>query len=585
MGFCLCSLGVLILWVLLQLYRNFFDLDSYDVMMDCISGYGLGGSSIAMFGRVGGGIYTKAADVGADLVGKCDLGIPEDDPRNPATIADNVGDNVGDVAGMSSDLFGSFAESTCACLVIAASSSSMRSEGWGPLMFPLTISAVGILVCLVSSFIATDLHPVRSKGDVESALKIQLVVTSILVIIAAIGLAYGILPSEFELNGVAKATFTATPAKAAVCVCAGTAGGLIIGLVTEYYTSHTYTPVREVAASCKTGGAATNIIYGLALGYKSAIIPVIILATIIYTAFSLADTYGISLAALGMLSTLATGLTIDGYGPVCDNAGGIAEMSEMEEDVRDCTDALDAAGNTTAAIGKGFAIGSAALVSLALYGAFVVRLGIDNGVNVLEPLTFAFLMFGAMLPYWFSALTMRSVGEAAGAMVEEVKSQFAANEDLIHGRASAEDVARGRQRCIDISTKASLREMVAPSALVMLSPLLAGTFFGVYAVFGILTGGLVSGVQLAISMSNTGGAWDNAKKFIEQKLSDDPALQGKGTDVHKAAVVGDTVGDPLKDTSGPALNILMKLMAILSLVFAEYFTAINNGRGLFNIYV
>jgi inorganic pyrophosphatase len=378
---------------------------------------------------------------------------------------------------------------------------------------------------LVASFIATDIQPVRRKEDIEHALKVQLVVTSVLVVVAAIGLAYGMLPSKFELNGVAKATFEATPAKASVCVVCGAIGGLIIGLVTEYYTSHSYQPVREVAKSCKEGGAATNIIYGLALGYKSAIIPVCILAAIIYTAFTLADTYGISLAAIGMLSTLATCLSIDGYGPISDNAGGIAEMSEMEEDVRECTDALDAAGNTTAAIGKGFAIGSAALVSLALYGAFVVRLGIDTGVNVLEPLTFSFLLFGAMLPYWFSAMTMKSVGHAAGEMVVEVKRQFAANPALMEGKATAAEIADGRQRCIDISTKASLREMVAPSALVMLSPLLAGTFFGVYAVFGILTGGLVSGVQLAISMSNTGGAWDNAKKFIEQKLSDDPALQ------------------------------------------------------------
>jgi len=555
-------------------------------MMDCISGYGLGGSCIAMFGRVGGGIYTKAADVGADLVGKCDLGIPEDDPRNPATIADNVGDNVGDVAGMSSDLFGSFAESTCAALVIAASSASMRSAGWSALLFPVTISAAGILVCLVTSFLATHIHPVKCKGDIEAALKLQLIVTSVLVVVASVFLSYWLLPATFTLSGVAQASFEATPGSVSVCVCGGCLGGLAIGLVTEYYTSHSYAPVREVAMSCKQGGAATNIIYGLALGYLSAIVPVFILSGVIFVAFTLCDTYGVALAAIGMLSTLATGLTIDGYGPVCDNAGGIAEMSEMEEEVRDCTDALDAAGNTTAAIGKGFAIGSAALVSLALYGAFVVRLGIDTGVNVLEPLTFSFLLLGAMLPYWFSAMTMKSVGEAAGAMVEEVKSQFAKDDRLMMGTAPKAVVAAGRETCIDISTKASLREMVAPSALVMLAPLVAGTFFGVYAVFGLLTGGLVSGVQLAISMSNTGGAWDNAKKFIEQKLSDDPELKkGKGTDVHKAAVVGDTVGDPLKDTSGPALNILMKLMAILSLVFADYFWSINEGRGLFNVAV
>jgi inorganic pyrophosphatase len=585
MGFCLCSIGLLVLYMLLKIFSNYFVPDQYDVMMDCISGYGLGGSCIAMFGRVGGGIYTKAADVGADLVGKCDLNIPEDDPRNPATIADNVGDNVGDVAGMSSDLFGSFAESTCAALVIAASAADMRAAGWSALLFPVTISAVGIFICMLCSFVATNIKPVRASAEIESALKLQLILTSVLVVVAAVFLSYALLPEEFVLKGVAQATFVATPGNVSVCVCAGTLGGLAIGLVTEYYTSHSYAPVREVATACKNGGAATNIIYGLALGYLSAIIPVLILSGIIFTAFTLCDTYGVALAAIGMLSTLATGLTIDGYGPVCDNAGGIAEMSGMEEEVRECTDALDAAGNTTAAIGKGFAIGSAALVSLALYGAFVVRLGVETGVNVLEPLTFSFLLIGAMLPYWFSALTMKSVGEAAGAMVVEVKSQFANNADLMAGTASKAVVSEGRKRCIDISTKASLREMVAPSALVMFAPLLAGTFFGVYAVFGLLTGGLVSGVQLAISMSNTGGAWDNAKKFIEQKLSDDPALQGKGTPVHQAAVVGDTVGDPLKDTSGPALNILMKLMAILSLVFADYFWSINEGRGLFNVAV
>merc|ERR1711865_214011 len=387
-----------------------------------------------------------------------------------------------------------------------------------------------------------------------------------------------LLPAEFLLESVRQeGGIVSTPMKAFICTACGTVGGLIIGLVTEYYTSHTYTPVRELATACKSG-AAVNVIFGMALGYKSCIVPVFVLAANIYVAFTLCDLYGIALAALGMLSTLACGLTIDGFGPISDNAGGIAEMCQFPAEVRDKTDALDAAGNTTAAIGKGFAIGSAALVSLALYGAFVVRLGITTGVNVLEPLTFAFLLIGAMLPYWFSAMTMKSVGEAAGEMVEEVRRQFRENPGIMTG-----EVKPDYTKCVDISTKASLREMVAPSALVMLAPLLAGSFFGVYAVFGLLTGGLVSGVQLAVSMSNTGGAWDNAKKFIEGKHSDNPALQGKGTEVHKAAVVGDTVGDPLKDTSGPALNILMKLMAILSLVFAEYFNAINDGRGFFNI--
>jgi inorganic pyrophosphatase len=332
--------------------------------------------------------------------------------------------------------------------------------------------------------------------------------------------------------------------------------------------------VQELVTACKTG-AATNIIYGLALGYKSVIAPVLVLSTIIYVSFEICDLYGIALAAVGMLGNLATGLTIDAYGPVCDNAGGIAEMAELPKSVRTKTDALDAAGNTTAAVGKGFAIGSAALVSLALYGAFVVRIrdasnGLDVDVQILQPLVFAFLLIGSMLPFWFSAMTMKSVGEAATEMVVEVERQFKANPNLLdptsHDRPDY-------NACVEISTKAALREMVAPGALVILAPLITGTFFGVHAVYGLLTGGLLSGVQLAISMSNTGGAWDNCKKHIE-------GTGGKGSELHKAAVVGDTVGDPLKDTSGPALNILMKLMAIISLVFADFFYSINNGQGI-----
>uniref|UniRef100_A0A7S2Y359 H(+)-exporting diphosphatase n=1 Tax=Fibrocapsa japonica TaxID=94617 RepID=A0A7S2Y359_9STRA len=577
MGFSLCGLGIIVLWVLLYFYKQHFDVSEWELMMDCVSGYGLGGSSIAMFGRVGGGIYTKAADVGADLVGKVVHGIPEDDPRNPATIADNVGDNVGDVAGMGADLFGSFAESTCAALVIGASTPGLVAGGWNAIMFPLVISSVGIIVCLVTSFLATNIMPVKKEEGVEFALKLQLIVTTILMIPAAFFTAEYFLPSEFEIVGVA-ATVTAGPIDAFVCVISGVIGGLIIGLITEYYTSHSYTPVREVAESCKTG-AATNVIYGLALGYLSVIIPVFVLAAAIFTSFKLCDLYGVALTALGMLSTLATGLTIDAYGPVCDNAGGIAEMAELNPEVREKTDALDAAGNTTAAIGKGFAIGSAALVSLALYGAFVTRLGITTGVNILEPLTFAFLLIGAMLPFWFSALTMKSVGTAAMEMVLEVERQFKEKPHLLDKNSTERP---DYDRCIKISTQASLKRMIAPGALVMLSPLIAGIFFGVYAVCGVLTGGLVSGVQMAISMSNTGGAWDNAKKYIE-KAPSNSELKGKGSDIHKAAVIGDTVGDPLKDTSGPALNILMKLMAIISLVFADFFDHLNDGCGIFNI--
>mmetsp|Transcript_20880 Transcript_20880/g.30971 ORF Transcript_20880/g.30971 Transcript_20880/m.30971 type:complete len:736 (+) Transcript_20880:53-2260(+) len=577
MGFTLTSMAILVLCGTLFLFSLYFKESEYAIMMDCISGYGLGGSSIAMFGRVGGGIYTKAADVGADLVGKVVHGIPEDDPRNPATIADNVGDNVGDVAGMGADLFGSYAESTCAALVIAATCPDLVSHGWAALVFPIIVSSGGILICLITSFIATNIRPVKEEKDIEMALKLQLIITTILMVPATFYISGKVLPSDFVIFGVS-GTVTATPQGAATCISCGVVGGLLIGLITEYYTSHSYAPVREVALSCKTG-SATNIIYGLSLGYKSVIIPVFILAAIIYTSFDLCETYGVSLAAIGMLSTLATGLTIDAYGPVCDNAGGIAEMAQLPSSVREKTDALDAAGNTTAAVGKGFAIGSAALVSLALYGAFVTRLGITEGINILEPLTFAFLVIGAMLPYWFSAMTMKAVGTAAMEMVHEVEEQFKANPSLLN-----EDTTErpDYQRCIAISTRAALKYMLPPGALVMLAPLITGTFFGVYAVCGLLTGGMASGVQVAISMSNTGGAWDNAKKYIE-KATPDSDLQGKGSDIHKAAVVGDTVGDPLKDTSGPSLNILMKLMAIISLVFAEYFLAIRDGRGLFNL--
>jgi len=617
MGFALSGLGILVLYFLICMYVTVFDVASEAIkLFECVAGFGLGGSAIAMFGRVGGGIYTKAADVGADLAGKVVAGIPEDDPRNPATIADNVGDNVGDVAGMGSDLFGSFAEATCAALVIAAQSHDLVSAGWDTLIFPLYISAVGILVCAAVSFVATDLKPVRDEAEIEQVLTTQLALTTIGMTVVMYPICATFLPSTFYLG--ARSTFAAScanatgnskcvtngPFHAFCCISAGLWGGLIIGFVTEYFTSHSYSPVREVARSTETG-AATNIIYGLALGYKSTIVPAGILSGIVFASFSLMDMYGVSLAALGMLGTLSTCLAIDVYGPICDNAGGIAEMAELPETVREKTDALDAAGNTTAAIGKGFAIGSAALVSLALTAAFVTRTSVlDHGVNMLNPVVFAFLLIGSMLPYWFSAMTMKSVGVAAMEMVKEVKRQFDTIPGLLEG--SPGHAPPDHARCIKISTDASLREMVPPAILVMTSPIATGIFFGVEAVIGLLAGGLVSGVQLAISASNTGGAWDNAKKYVEKGglfidmpkrdnvtgeiIRDElgsPVLisvrQRKGSDCHKAAVVGDTVGDPLKDTSGPALNILMKLMAIISLVFADYFMSINNGQGFLNV--
>jgi len=590
MGFALCGLGMITLYLCMLAFNvHYPSPEDWVYLTECLTGYGLGGSCIAMFGRVGGGIYTKAADVGADLVGKVVHGIPEDDPRNPATIADNVGDNVGDVAGMGADLFGSFAEASCAALVIGSSIGTVG--GWDAMLFPVIISAIGVIVCLICSFIATNLKPVKREAQVEEALKIQLISTTILMLPAVYLGAIFFLPTSFDLKpAVGNTLIEMKPIWAWACVSFGAVGGLIIGLITEYYTSHSYSPVRELADSCKTG-AATNMIYGIALGYKSAIIPVIVLAFVIYLSFTIADMYGVALAAIGMLSNLATGLTIDVYGPVCDNAGGIAEMAELDPAVREKTDALDAAGNTTAAIGKGFAIGSAALVSLALFGAFVTRIRqtsaasgdeiFADGVNMLEPLTFAFLIIGGMIPFAFAAMTMKSVGLAAMKMVMEVQRQFDEKPHLLDANPTERP---DYDACIAISTKASLQEMVAPGAMVIFTPLLVGIFFGVQAVSGLLVGSLVASVQLAVSMSNSGGAWDNAKKYIEKQPADSD-LKGKGSDIHKAAVVGDTVGDPFKDTSGPALNIVMKLMAVLSLVFADTFYACNKGGGILSLIV
>mgnify|MGYP002819910506 CR=1 FL=1 len=584
MGFALSGLGIVVMYFLMCMYVSAFDVAVEAVkLFECIAGFGLGGSAIAMFGRVGGGIYTKAADVGADLAGKVVSGIPEDDPRNPATIADNVGDNVGDVAGMGSDLFGSFAEATCAALVVAAQSGSLIAQGgWAGLMFPVAISGGGILVCLVCSFIATHIQPVKKEVDIEKVLKVQLGATTIILTVVVYILAYIFLPSKFQIEAVSGTVINFTPTKAWGCTIAGLWSGCMIGFITEYYTSHSYKPVREVAQACETG-AATNIIYGLALGYKSAILPVSLLSVVVYLSFYLGDMYGVALAALGMLSNLSTCLAIDVYGPICDNAGGIAEMAEMPETVREKTDALDAAGNTTAAIGKGFAIGSACLVGLALFGAFVTRAGLNlASVSLVSPLIFASLIFGAMIPYWFSAMTMKSVGQAANEMVKEVARQFREIPGLLEGTPG--HAPPDHAKCIAISTDASLREMIAPAVLVMTTPLLFGIFLGVDAVAGLLAGAISSSIQMAISASNTGGAWDNAKKYVEKgAVVINGVVQRKGSELHKAAVVGDTVGDPLKDTSGPALNIVMKLMAILSLVFADFFRSINDGAGLFDL--
>jgi K(+)-stimulated pyrophosphate-energized sodium pump len=555
MGFGLTGLAVLGLLGVTHLFLSLVPSEGGSVhyIMEMVAGFGLGGSTVALFGRVGGGIYTKAADVGADLVGKVEAGIPEDDPRNPAVIADNVGDNVGDIAGMGADLFGSCAEATCAALVIGATSAALSSN-LDALLYPLLISAVGIPVCLVTAFFA------RLKADatqVEPTLRGQLIISTILMTIAIFGITNWAMVDSFELGSQ-----TVTRNGVLASVLSGLWSGMLIGYMTEIYTSHGFKHVRRLAGASDKG-PAINIIYGLSLGYESAVVPVIAIAATTYISWSMAGMYGIALSAIGMISTIATGLTIDAYGPVSDNAGGIAEMAELPKQVRERTDLLDAAGNTTAAIGKGFAIGSAVLTALALFAAFLTRAHFDS-LNMLSPMVFAGLFVGGVLPFLFTAQTMLAVGRAAEGMIHEVRRQFREIPGLLQGQARAD-----YRSCVAISTNSALREMIAPAVLVLCAPLVVGVIFGIEALAGLLAGSLISGVVMALSTSNSGGGWDNAKKYIEK-------TEGKGTDKHKAAVVGDTVGDPFKDTSGPSLNILMKLMAILSLVFVPFFQAAHN---------
>ncbi len=552
MGFALvglATLGLVVIYVVMKALLS--DVENH-VLMEVIAGFGLGGSTIALFARVGGGIFTKAADVGADLVGKVEKGIPEDDSRNPAVIADNVGDNVGDVAGMGADLFGSCAESTCAAMVISAIAFAYDPNA---LLYPILISSVGIPISLLTKLLVG----VKKEDDVAPALMKLLVISSVLMAIVMFFVTKAMIPASFELGG---ATYTSMGVY--WCFLSGLVAGLAVGLLTGYYTSEKYKPVQEVAKSCETG-VATNIIYGLALGYKSTVLPYLCIAVSIFISWGLAGMYGVAIASLGMLGTLVIALTIDAYGPVADNAGGIAEMVGLEKEVRRRTDILDSAGNTTAAIGKGFAIGAAILTSLALFAAFITASeklrGTPITMSLLDPMVYTSVFIGAVLPFLFTAMTMKSVGKAAFDMIEEVRRQFRSIPGIMEGKAEP-DYAQ----CVAISTKAALREMIAPGVLIMGTPLVAGFLFGVEAVAGILVGSLVAGGVLAIASSNSGGAWDNAKKYIEAGN-----LGGKGSDEHKAAVVGDTVGDPLKDTSGPSLNILIKLSAILSLVFAPFF--------------
>ena len=555
MGFALVGLAVLgmvIIYVVMSWLLADLGPENNHVLMEVIAGFGLGGSTIALFARVGGGIFTKAADVGADLVGKVEQGIPEDDPRNPAVIADNVGDNVGDVAGMGADLFGSCAESTCAAMVISA---VVFAADPNALLYPILISAVGIPVSLITKLLVG----VKKEEDVAPALMKLLVISSVLMAIVMFFFTKMLIPESFELGGE-----TYTSMGVYWCFLSGLIAGLAVGLLTGYYTVENTTRSRNWPSPARPALPPTSFTAWRWVT-RSTVLPYLCIAVSIFISWGLAGMYGVAIASLGMLGTLVIALTIDAYGPVADNAGGIAEMVGLDKEVRRRTDILDSAGNTTAAIGKGFAIGAAILTSLALFAAFITAAeklqGAPINMSLLDPVVYTSAFIGAVLPFLFTAMTMKSVGKAAFAMIEEVRRQFRTIPGIMEGTGEP-DYAQ----CVAISTKAALREMIAPGILIMGTPIVAGFLFGVSSVGGLLAGSLFAGGVLAIASSNSGGAWDNAKKYIEAGN-----LGGKGSEVHKAAVVGDTVGDPLKDTSGPSLNILIKLSAILSLVFAPFF--------------
>ena len=576
MGLGVAGLAVLGLTLLFMFFVGQFlgqegsFYDNMTIVLETLAGFSLGAESIALFARVGGGIYTKAADVGADLVGKVEAGIPEDDPRNPATIADNVGDNVGDVAGMGADLFGSYVATVLAAMVLGnyvirdMSANGQYTDAFnnmGPILLPVVIAGVGILASIIGTLFVKISDNTAKEAKVQAALDLGNWASIIITLIASYFLINWMLPETLTMNFFGEGDKEVPSMNVFWATCIGLAVGALISMVTAYYTSLGKKPVLDIVKNSSTG-AATNIIAGLAVGMKSTLLSVILFAAAIYGSYALAGFYGVALAASAMMATTAMQLAIDAFGPIADNAGGVAEMSELDPEVRERTDILDSVGNTTAAVGKGFAIASAALTALALFAAYVTFTGID-GINIFKADVLAMLFVGGMIPVVFSALAMESVGKAAMEMVEEVRRQFREIPGIMEGKGTPEYA-----KCVDISTKAALKEMLLPGLITIITPIFIGLVFGAEPLGGYMAGVCVSGVMWAIFQNNAGGAWDNAKKSFEAGVEINGEMTYKGSEAHKAAVTGDTVGDPFKDTSGPSMNILIKLTCLVGLVLA-----------------